>query len=198
MRRLAGLAVAAAAVTALALAAGLREAEPPALNGAPVQPPAPAVPADSLAADLLQRIRGLDPVVCELAVRAVRSRNWWGSDPMEPTASQDGRVLAVVRWAVAEEGDAAAIPVLAAGLTDGDPCVRRMAAIRLGRIEDPAVAGRLRDALESPVAGTREAGALGLGIAGDPASVPALIARLEGDESPDVRRAAAWALGEMD
>ncbi|HUP20008.1 MAG TPA: HEAT repeat domain-containing protein [Gemmatimonadota bacterium] len=197
MRRLPLALGAAAALAAAVLAAALRDGEPPALNGAPVQPLELAVPADSLAADLLERIRGLDPVACELAVGSVRSRSWRGGPP-EPAASEDPRVLAVVRWALEEEGGDGAVPVLAAGLADPDPCVRRVAAIRLGRIDDPAASELLRRALESPEPGAREAGALGLGIAEDSAAVPALIARLEGDDSPRVRRAAAWALGEME
>lgn len=193
-----GLVAAVAAAAAVVLAIGLRDGEPPVLNGAPAQPAAPAAgaPADSLAADLLARVRGLDPVACELAARAVRSRNWWGG-PAEPAASDDPRVAEIVRWAL-DAGGPGAVPVLAAGLADADPCVRRVAAIRLGRIEDPAATGALVRALGSPQAGEREAAALGLGIAEDPEAVPALVRALEGDDSPRVRRAAAWALGELD
>jgi HEAT repeat protein len=172
----------------------LRDDRLPVANGAPALP---TLPADSLAADLIARVRGLDPVACELAVRAVRSRNW-GGGPAEPAASDDPHVNAIVQWALDDAGGAEAVPVLGAALADPDGCVRRTAAIRLGRIESPAAAARLQDALASADPGTREAAALGLGIAEDPETIPALVRVLEDDASPRVRRAAAWALGEIE
>lgn len=198
MKRALVLLAAGAALTALAVAVGLRDSEPPALNGAQVQPlvPGPFAQADSLAADLLARVRGLDPVACELASRAVRSRNFWDG-PAEPAASDDPRVAAIVRWAL-NAGGPEAVPVLDDGLRDPDTCVRRVAAIRLGRIDHPSAAERLRRALESSNADEREVAALGLGIAEDESAVPVLVRRLEEDDSSRVRRAAAWALGEIE
>ena len=198
MRRSGTLLAASAAVAAMALVVVLRDREPPALNGAPLQPldVAPAISADTLAADLLARVRGLDAVACELATRAVRSRGSWG-DPHQPGASEDPQVAAIVRWAL-DDGGSEAVPVLGAGLADPDPCVRRLAAIRLGRIEDPSAATWLRRALESANGAEREAAALGLGISDDAEAVPALVRHLAEDESPRVRRAAAWALGAID
>ena len=198
MKRAYVLLVAGVAIVAIGLAIGLRDGDPPPLNGAPAQSVASdaLAPADSLAADLLDRIRGLDPVACELASRAVRSQNWWGGQA-EPAASDDPMVAAIVSWAL-DAGGPSAVPVLGGGLSDPDPCVRRVAAIRLGRIEDPAALDRLRRSLESTNADEREVAALGLGISENPEAVPALVGRLEGDESPRVRRAAAWALGEIE
>jgi HEAT repeat protein len=198
MSRAHALIAAGVAVGAIALAIGLRKGDPPALNGAPAQPLGSEAlgPADSLAADLLERIRGLDPVACELTTRAVRSQNWWGA-PFEPAASDDPKVAAIVSWAL-EGGGPEAVPVLGGALGDTDPCVRRVAAIRLGRVDNPAALERLRRSLESPNATEREAAALGLGISEKSDAVPALVQRLEDDESPRVRRAAAWALGEIE
>jgi len=186
------------AIVGAVLVAGLRGGDPPSLNGAPVQPPvsAPFLGGDTLAADLLARIRGLDPVACELAARALRWQNTWGG-AADPAASDDPRVGAIVRWAL-DAGGPEAIPVLAEGIRDPDPCVRRVAAMRLGRIETPAAAERLRRALESTNPAEREAGALGIGVAEDAASIPALVEALGRDESPRVRRMAAWALGEIE
>jgi HEAT repeat protein len=198
VKRAHALLAAGLAIGAIGLAFALRDREPPPLNGAPAQPVGPEslAPADSLAADLLARIRGLDPVACELASRAIRSRNWWGS-PYEPAASDDPRVTAIVHWAL-DAGGPSAVSVLGGGLGDPDPCVRRVAAIRLGRIEDRTALDRLRRSLESPSPDEREVAALGLGISENPDAVPALVQHLEDDESPRVRRAAAWALGEIE
>ncbi len=190
MRRAHVLMAAGAVAAAAGLFAGLREDRLPSANGATLQPPA-----DSLAADLIAGVRGLDPVACELAARAMH-RNWGRGGPGEPASSDDPRVLAIIDWAM-NEGGPGAVPVLGAALADPDPCARRIAAIRLGRVNDPAATRRLREALEGADPGQREVAALGLGVAEDDAALPALVQALESDASPRVRRAAAWALGEM-
>lgn len=163
-----------------------------------------SVPSDSLASALLETVRGADPVVCELAVRAVDGRHGWSSTAdelagvgMTMTALQ----RATVQWAVQgdepKESDAAAVEPLAAGLRDPDACVRRMAALKLGRTRDPRGIAALHDALEAPDVAQRAVGALGLGYAEDPAAIDDLGAALD-DASPDVRAAAAWALGEIE
>lgn len=195
MRRAPILLISIAVLAGAALVLSLKDDHLPEANGAAAPP---RLPADSLAADLIARIRGLDPVACELAIRAVRSQNWWGGGPAEPAASEDPHVMAIVQWALDDAGGAEAIPVLGAALGDVDPCVRRTAAIRLGRIDHPAAMSRLRDALGSDEAGEREAAALGLGVAEDATAIPALVRVLEDDGSPRVRRAAAWALGEIE
>jgi hypothetical protein len=162
------------------------------------------VPADSLANALLSTVRGADPVVCELAVRAVDGRHGWSSTaddlagvgmPLTPLQR------ATVQWAIAggEEGfaDAAAVEPLTTGLRDPDPCVRRVAALKLGRGRDPRGIAALRAALAAPDASLRAVGALGLGYAEDPATIDDLGGALD-DSSPEVRAAAAWALGEIE
>lgn len=155
----------------------------------------PADPAD--ATRLVEAIRGADPVICELAARAVRSRDgFWGSTP-HPAAVADPEVQRIVEFAVGSEG-AGTEEVLAGALSDADPCVRRIAAMRLGRIGTDIAHARLAEALESGSAAAREAAAVGLGISDDPRAIPALVRRLEEDDDVRVRRAAAWAMGKID
>ncbi|HJR53551.1 MAG TPA: hypothetical protein VJ982_07530, partial [Gemmatimonadota bacterium] len=74
---------------------------------AQAQSAGPAIPADSLAAQLLATVRGSDPVVCELAVRAVDGRHGWSSTVDELAgvgAPLTPLQRATIRWAV--EGDA--------------------------------------------------------------------------------------------
>lgn len=172
--------------------------------GPAAQAAEPAVPSDSLAAALLATVRGADPVVCELAVRAVDGRHGWSSTRDELVgvgAPLNPLQRATVQWAVQDRdrtaGDAAAIDPLAAGLREPDPCVRRMAALKLGRMRDPRAISELRAALAAPDPGLRAAGALGLGYAEDPATIGELAEAL-GDARVEVRATAAWALGAIE
>jgi HEAT repeat protein len=162
------------------------------------------LPADTLASALLATVRGADPVVCELAVRAVDGRHGWSSTadelagvgtPLTPIQR------ATIQWAVRDDetqsADAAAVAPLAAALGDPDPCVRRMAALKLGRGGQPGGIDALRTALRAASVEQRSVGALGLGYAEDPAAIDALGDALD-DASPEVRAAAAWALGEIE
>ena len=166
----------------------------------------PAIPADSLAVALLATVRGSDSVVCELAVRAIDGRHGWSSTADELAgvgAPLTALQRATVQWAVGDEDGepSGAAPTsvapLATALADADPCVRRIAALKLGRMRDPRGIDALRAALASSNADQRAIGALGLGYAEDPAAIDALGGALD-DASPDVRAAATWALGEIE
>lgn len=149
------------------------------------------------AARLLDAVRGAEPVVCELAARAVRSRDgYWGQTP-HPAAVDDAEVLGAVEFAVGSGGEGTE-EVLAAALPDPDPCVRRIAAMRLGRVGTEEAHRRLAETLEGANAPAREAAAVGLGIADDARAIPALARRLAEDGDARVRRAAAWAIGKID
>ena len=173
---------------------------------AQAQAAAPAIPADSLAVALLATVRGSDPIVCELAVRAVDGRHGWSSTPDELAgvgAPLTALQRATIHWAV-DGGDdepagasATAVAPLTTALADPDPCVRRMAALKLGRMKDPRGMVALRGALASADPDQRAIGALGLGYSEDPASIDALGGALD-DASPEVRAAATWALGEIE
>jgi hypothetical protein len=162
-------------------------------------------PADSLASALIETVRGADPVICELAVRAVDGRHGWSSTADELAgvgAPLTPIQRATIQWAVDDEdseeaADAAAVEPLAAALGDPDPCVRRMAALKLGRAGAPDGVAALRAALRAPAAEQRSVGALGLGYAEDPAAIADLGDALD-DSSSEVRAAATWALGEIE
>ena len=173
---------------------------------AQAQSAGPAIPADSLAAQLLATVRGSDPVVCELAVRAVDGRQGWSStaDELAGVGVPLSRLQrATIQWAVAGGEDeqsgasATAVAPLATALADPDACVRRIAALKLGRMRDARGMDALRRALASVDAGQRAIGALGLGYSEDPAAIDALGGALD-DASPEVRAAATWALGEIE
>ena len=201
--RAAGIASLFVLAAAILVVCGSGDAGP----AAQAQSAGPAFPADSLAAELLATVRGSDPVACELAVRAVDGRHGWSSTADELAgvgAPLTPIQRATIQWAV-DGGDdderpgasAAAVAPLATALADPDPCVRRMAALKLGRIRDPRGMDALRGALSSADADQRAVGALGLGYSGDSASIDALGGVLD-DASPEVRAAATWALGEIE
>ena len=201
-RRVAGLAAGVALAAAVLAVCRSGEAGPAAQAEAAVA----RVSSDSLAAALLATVRGADPVVCELAVRAVDGRHGWSSTADELAgvgATLSPLQRATIQWAVDDGDDAGegADPVvvepLAAALRDPDACVRRMAALKLGRTAHPRAVEALTAALAGAEPGLRAVGALGLGYAEDPASIEPL-GRALGDASAEVRAAAAWALGEIE
>ena len=199
-RNVAGLA--AGIVLAAAVLAVCRAGEGPASRA---EAAVARVPSDSLAAALLATVRGADPVVCELAVRAVDGRHGWSSTADELAgvgATLTPLQRATIQWAVddgdeEERPDPAAVEPLSAALRDPDPCVRRMAALKLGRSGHPQAIAALTTALGDAEPELRAVGALGLGYAEDPASIDPLGDVLD-DGSPEVRAAAAWALGEIE
>ena len=197
--RAAGIASLFVLAAAILVVCGSGDAGP----AAQAQSAGPAIPADSLAAQLLATVRGSDPVVCELAVRAVDGRHGWSSTVDELAgvgAPLTPLQRATIRWAVAgdpERAEPGAVEPLSAALADPDPCVQRMAALKLGRMRDPRGMDALRRALASGEADQRAVGALGLGYSEDPAAIDALGGALD-DASPEVRGAATWALGEIE
>lgn len=196
-RGAAGAILAVLAVVALAVAGG-RPDEP--------REPDPAVgsaPAESLAIRLIAGARGADPVVCGLASVAVEGRyGRGGSDPSLETLEVEGEeARATVRWTLSFEADPGAVRALASALDDPDGCVRRLAAIRLGRTRSPAGTAALIDALADPSPATRRSAALGLAFGeDDPADEEAVAALLEALDDADagVRASAAWALGRLE
>jgi hypothetical protein len=187
-------------VAAVAVVCRAGEAGPP----AQAEAASGRVPSDSLASALLEIVRGADPVICELAVRAVDGRHGWSSTADELAgvgAPLTPIQRATIQWAVDDDpedgADPAAVEPLAAALGDPDPCVRRMAALKLGRAGTPGGIAALRAALRAPAAEQRSVGALGLGYAEDPAAIADLGDALD-DSSSEVRAAATWALGEIE
>lgn len=180
---------------ALAMRCGDDTAARPAGASSP-QAAEPATRADAeTAREVLRRSRGVDPLLCSLALRSI-SRG--SGHRLRPGVEDDPELVALVEWVASRHEDPGVVEALAGGLRDGDPCVRRMAALQLGRSPTPPALDALTRALGSEAAPTREVAAIGLGVADAESSVPALARRLSEDEDPRVRRAAAWALGEID
>jgi len=148
---------------------------------------------------LLSVVRGVDPLLCEMATRNVDMHGSWshwgplGGNPLEA----DSAGAALLTWIQDDHNDPAFVPRLRAALSDNDACVRRVAGAFLGRIDHPSATAALLAALEDGKAETRYVSALGLGLAEKPAAIAPLARRLK-DDSPMVRRAAAWALGSLE
>jgi HEAT repeat protein len=88
-----------------------------------------------------------------------------------------------------------AVGVLSSDLGSSAAGTRRRAALLLGYLGDHSAVETLEKALRDPEATVREQVASALGHIGDPRAVPSLIACLSEDKAPDVRGAAAQALG---
>lgn len=162
--------------------------------------PKSVVPEDTAALSrLLSVIRGVDPLLCELAVKQVDQHGTWSrwgpiaGDPLET----DSASAALIRWIQDDHNDPAVVPRLRAAMHDGDACVRRAAGSFLSRVEHPSATAALMDGLNDARADVREVAAYGLGMAEYKGALDALIARLK-DSAPGVRRASAWALGSIE
>lgn len=146
----------------------------------------------------LAAVRGVDPVVCDLAVRTVdQGWGWGGPETPASAAARDARVREILRAVTRDLRDASVVAPLRAGLSDSDQCVRRMSGPLLGRSDAPGAYAALLQALRASDIETREMAALGLGVADSASAVPPLVAAL-GDESPRVRAMAAWSLGRIE
>jgi len=148
---------------------------------------------------LLEVVRGVDPMLCELATRTVDMHGSWsrwgplGDNPLHT----DSSAAAVLDWIQHSHNDPALVPILRTGMHDPDSCVRRISGSFLGRVDHPAASEALLVALDDPNAGTRYVAAMGLGMGERSVGVERLMNRLR-DDSPLVRRASAWALGTME
>lgn len=191
--------VAAGAVgAALTLALGVACARDSAAQNASAS--AARIPDDTAAVTrLLNAIRGVDPLLCELATRSVDMHGSWSrwgpisGDPLET----DSASAALIRWIQKKHNDPSVVPRLRTALRDADACVRRVAGSFLSRIEHPSATSALMDALDESRPEVREVAAYGLGLAEHAGAVDALIERLK-DSAPAVRRASAWALGSIE
>lgn len=133
---------------------------------------------------------------------AVRGLGWLMRSPR--AIQRLDRVLAnepepAVRAAAAEAAGrtrhAAAIPILSNALRDGDPGVRRQAAIALGAVGDPrGVPALARVMKEEPDAAVRAAAAQALGELGGPAAAAAVADAARSDADAAVRDLSGRAL----
>jgi hypothetical protein len=93
--------------------------------------------------------------------------------------------------------DRGSVSPLVARLRDDSPRVRATAAWALGEIERREAVRPLVDVLGDTDALVRESAARALGEIEDATAIPALTDLLKSDRAASVRRAAAWALGEI-
>ena len=90
------------------------------------------------------------------------------------------------------------LDALIRALGDQEPSVRAAVAWALGELEDPRAIPALERVLKDAEAVVRINAAWALGEIEDPAAIPALTALLRDDRDPEVRRMAAWALGNIE
>ena len=150
-------------------------------------------------ARLLNTVRGVDPLLCEMATRSVDmhgSWSMWGPISGDPLTT-DSASAALLNWIQQRHNDPAVVPRLRTAMRDADPCVRRVAGSFLSRVRHPSAASALLNGLDDPKPETREVAAFGLGMVDVPGAIDPLLARLR-DDAPRVRRAAAWALGQRE
>jgi HEAT repeat protein len=148
---------------------------------------------------LLNAVRGVDPLLCEMATRTVDmhgSWSMWGPISGDPL-STDSASAALLDWIQRRHNDPAVVPRLRTAMRDTDPCVRRVAGSFLSRVKHPSAVTALLSGLGDVKPETREVAAYGLGMMDVPAAIDPLMGLLR-DDSPRVRRAAAWALGQRD
>lgn len=143
---------------------------------------------------LLERLRGVNPTACEMAMVALDRSGWfggvyWGMSPLAPDS---------LRLQLPGELRAdATVDALTRALSDGDACVRRGAASMLGRARSPHATTRLRGSMSDASAERRALAVFAAGLAEDPA-LGGTVQGLLADNSEDVRAAAAWSLGRME
>jgi hypothetical protein len=158
-----------------------------------------AVQSDTVsAATLIAKMRGIDPVVCKLAVQVLG--NQWGRgfpSGFPESAALNAEDRATLQWAASSAVERSAVPLLRRSLSDADACVRGTAARLLGRVRDASLATELRAELGSSTAATREAAVIALGYHDQPTGVDAALGALR-DPEVNVRVAAIWALGMME
>lgn len=166
-------------------------------DGAPPPPRAPAAPpgmpdpADTVQLKtFLAGMRGAAVLPCELGMHALDNL-WFSDDPVPDRNPEAWQLITAVKQPIVDPG---AVALLAAGLRDRDPCVRRVASRLLGRSRLPAARTALLAALRDSDPSVRRLGALGLGFSDDAKIAPSLVPVLR-DADASVRAAAAWAIG---
>jgi HEAT repeat protein len=150
---------------------------------------------------LLEALRDTSPQVREMAAMGLGvAEPETALAPLVSALSDDvePRVRVMAAWALGELENPEAIEPLSRALTDGPPPLRRAAASALGEIEHTDAVPVLIRAVSDPDAIVRTHAAWSLGEIEDHAAVEALSRALLTDQVPEVRVAAARALGAIE
>jgi hypothetical protein len=177
---------------------------------------------------LLASVSGANDVLCAAVGRAFHNGYWSESilESVDVTISAEAAETA--RWIGKRRIDPAALEVARRGLASDDACVRRTASqiaghldirrldealrselaaasptrlaavMALGYAEQPGSMPVFERLLRDDERAVRLAALWGIGKLEDPAATPLLARLLESDPDAEVRRIAAWALGQLD
>lgn len=223
----AGLALAALAGGSLALLSPKPGSSGPASPRVAESHPEQEVQPDSLlAARFLAGLRGATPLTCEMAIRSLgigwgwRGQQrvpdaridqqelirWASEGPRDPSAvpplsaglvDDDPCVRRMAARLLGRMRNQEANEALLSALSAPDPALRALAAIGLGYAEDRSTVDPLMETLRDEVASVRATAAWALGELEDERALPALAQLLARDSAPEVRRAAAIAIGSL-
>jgi HEAT repeat protein len=153
---------------------------------------------------LLTGLASDDACVRELSVRLLAGGRNEGTATKETIAnaliarlrSQEVPIREVATFGLGLVGPISALDPLIATLRDANAGVRANAAWALGRIDNGKALAPLVDLFRDSDARVREAAVVAAGRIDSVSAVPALMRVLQNDESPAVRRVAAWALAQ--
>ena len=154
-------------------------------------------PDAEIAAQVLQSVAGVNPLVCATLDRAFDTGSW--GSYMLPV--MDGSIppndAEAARWIGKNHIDRAALEPVKRGLASADACVRRVAARIAGNIDVRRLDEELDAELSSSDANIRTAAVSALGHGEQPASLPRL-RKLLSDSDRNVRIATIRALGSIE
>ena len=146
---------------------------------------------------LLQAVSGANAILCAGIDRAFSSGYWGGSSMIFDDLMSEGDAE-TVRWLGKRRLDRDVLPIAKRAMTSADECTRRIGARLAGNVRIDRLDEALQEELGSATPLTRITALIALGYAEQPASLPRFVNLLERDADPQVRRIAAWALGQLD
>lgn len=143
---------------------------------------------------LMTKLRGVDPVVCNLVGRSLDHRFGGFSFRIYAWESLDEPSDALIDWINRASVKEQLVPVLRRNLSAADGCIRRISARLLGRAEVIDLSAQLKAEMASTTPHVREAALMALGHFDRQSGMDEARQALK-DADASVRVAAAWALG---